>query len=60
VLIVILGGDQAPEDPFDKDPGSEPAQPGDSAQPEVAPAQPIVAPVAAVDSIHPPPVQAQR
>jgi chemotaxis protein MotB len=43
VLIVILGDDQAPEDAFDKDPGasSEPAQPGESAQPEAAPTQPI-------------------
>jgi chemotaxis protein MotB len=43
VLIVILGDDQAPEGAFDKDPGasSEPAQPGESAQPEAAPAQPI-------------------
>jgi chemotaxis protein MotB len=43
VLIVILGDDQAPEGAFDKDPGanSEPAQPGESAQPEATPAQPI-------------------
>src|SRR6185503_15287800 len=54
VLIVILGGDQAPEGAFGKDPGadSEPAQPGDSAQPESPPiAQPAaahsVAPIAA-------------
>ncbi len=41
VLIVILGGDQAPEDAFGEDRGvaSEPAQPGESAQPE-APAHP--------------------
>ena len=43
VLIVILGDDQAPESAFGKDPGanSEPAQPGESAQPEATPSQPI-------------------
>src|SRR4249919_2397443 len=43
VLIVILGDDQAPENAFDKDPGAnaEPAQPGESAQPEASPVQPI-------------------
>jgi len=44
VLIVILGADQAPEAAFGEDPGaaSEPAQPGESAQPEAAPpVQPI-------------------
>ena len=43
VLIVILGDDQAPENAFDKDPGAnaEPAQPGESAQPEVSPVKPI-------------------
>jgi chemotaxis protein MotB len=43
VLIVILGGDQAPESAFGKDPGAgaEPAQPGEAAQPESPPiAQP--------------------
>jgi chemotaxis protein MotB len=42
VLIVILGDDQAPEGAFDKDPGAnaEPAQPGESAQPEATPTQP--------------------
>jgi chemotaxis protein MotB len=42
VLIVILGGDQAPEAAFGEDPGvvSEPAKPGVSAQPET-PSQPI-------------------
>jgi len=50
VLIVILGDDQAPEGAFDKDPGanSEPAQPGESAQPEATPAQPIA--TASVDT----------
>ena len=50
VLIVILGDDQAPEGAFDKDPGanSEPAQPGESAQPEAAPVQPIA--TASVDT----------
>jgi chemotaxis protein MotB len=50
VLIVILGGDQAPEAAFGKDPGvaAEPAQPGESAQPETAPAQPIAQPAAPV------------
>jgi len=50
VLIVILGDDQAPEGVFDKDPGasSEPAQPGESAQPEATPVQPIA--TASVDS----------
>ena len=50
VLIVILGDDQAPEGAFDKDPGAnaEPAQPGESAQPEAAPTQPIA--TAAVDT----------
>jgi chemotaxis protein MotB len=65
VLIVILAGDQAPEDAFGEDRGvaSEPAQPGESAQPEdpaksvtqsAAPA--AVAPVAAthVDSFQVP------
>ena len=60
VLIVILGGDQAPEDPFGKDPGSEPAQAGESAQPEAPPAQPLVTPIASVDAIHLPPIQPQR
>ncbi|HEU4778701.1 MAG TPA: flagellar motor protein MotD [Steroidobacteraceae bacterium] len=43
VLIVILAGDQAPEDAFGEDRGvaSEPAQPGESAQPDPAQAQPI-------------------
>lgn len=53
VLIVILAGDQAPEDAFGEDRGvaSEPAQsgekaqPGDSAQPE-APVTPIAQPAA--------------
>jgi chemotaxis protein MotB len=42
VLIVILAGDQAPEDAFGEDRGvaSEPAKPGESAQPEI-PATPI-------------------
>ena len=50
VLIVILGDDQAPEGAFDKDPGanSEPAQPGESAQPEATPVQPIA--TASVDT----------
>src|SRR6188768_3867280 len=50
VLIVILGDDQAPENAFDKDPGAnaEPAQPGESAQPEAAPVQPMA--TAAVDT----------
>jgi chemotaxis protein MotB len=62
VLIVILAGDQAPEDAFGEDRGvaSEPppvdetAKPGESAQP-AAPAS-IVQPVAAaaVDSFQPP------
>ena len=45
VLIVILAGDQAPEDAFGEDRGvaSEPAQPGESAQPE-APVTPIAQP----------------
>jgi len=69
VLIVILGGDQAPEGAFGKDPGAEaePAQPGDSAQPESPPiAQPaashIVTPVAAaaVPTSHPLLVQPSR
>jgi chemotaxis protein MotB len=43
VLIVILGDDQAPEHAFGKDPGASdgPAQPGESAQPEATPIQPI-------------------
>jgi chemotaxis protein MotB len=43
VLIVILAGDQAPEDAFGEDRGvaSEPALPGESAQPESAAPQPI-------------------
>lgn len=43
VLIVILGGDRAPEAAFGEDPGvvSEPAQPGESAQPEQASAPPV-------------------
>jgi chemotaxis protein MotB len=43
VLIVILAGDQAPEGAFGEDRGvaSEPAVPGESAQPEAIPAQPI-------------------
>ena len=47
VLIVILGGDQAPEAAFGDDPGvtSEPAQPGESAQPSAAP-QPTAQPAA--------------
>lgn len=66
VLIVILAGDQAPEDAMGEDRGiaSEPAQPGESAQPETAP-QPIAQsaapaavgqPIAAstVDSFRPP------
>ena len=66
VLIVILAGDQAPEDAFGEDRGvaSEPAQPGESAQPEspvtpiAQPAEPAPAaasPVAAsrVDSFQP-------
>jgi len=61
VLIVILGGDQAPEGAFGKDPGaaaSEPAQPGEAAQPEapqqtVSPpvAEPLAQPVAAANVI---------
>ena len=45
VLIVILAGDQAPEDAFGEDRGvaSEPAQPGESAQPE-SPVTPIAQP----------------
>jgi chemotaxis protein MotB len=66
VLIVILAGDQAPEDGIGEDRGvaSEPAQPGEAAQPEPPPppiaqsAQPAVVgqPIAAstVDSFHPP------
>jgi chemotaxis protein MotB len=65
VLIVILAGDQAPEDALGEDRGvaSEPAQPGESAQPEtpVTPiAQPALpaagSPVAAsrVNSFQPP------
>jgi chemotaxis protein MotB len=63
VLIVILAGDQAPEDAFGEDRGvaSEPAQPGESAQPEppatplAQPAPPAASPVAAsrVDSFQP-------
>ena len=66
VLIVILAGDQAPEDAFGEDRGvaSEPAQPGESAQPEAAiapiaqpaaPAPAAASPVAAarVDSFQP-------
>jgi len=58
VLIVILGGDQAPEGAFGKDPGaaaSEPALPGESAQPEapkpIVPAnpEPVAQPVAAAN-----------
>jgi chemotaxis protein MotB len=47
VLIVILAGDQAPEDAFGEDRGvaSEPAQPGEPAQPE-PPATPIAQPAA--------------
>ena len=47
VLIVILAGDQAPEDAFGEDRGvaSEPAQPGESATPE-PPATPIAQPAA--------------
>ena len=69
VLIVILGGDQAPEGAFGKDPGadSEPAQPGESAQPESPPiAQPAaahsVAPIAAaaVAPIHSSAAQSPR
>jgi len=43
VLIVILAGDQAPEHAFGEDRGvaSEPAQPGDLAQPEAPPPPPI-------------------
>jgi chemotaxis protein MotB len=57
VLIVILGGDQAPEGAFGKDPGAiaEPAKPGESAQPI---AQPVA--TAAVETIHLPPIQPQR
>ena len=45
-----LGDDQVPENAFDKDPGAaaEPAQPGESAQPEATPIQPIA--TAAVQS----------
>jgi chemotaxis protein MotB len=65
VLIVILAGDQAPEDAFGEDRGvaSEPAQPGESATPAPQPtpiAQPaapatVGSPVAAasVDSFQP-------
>jgi chemotaxis protein MotB len=47
VLIVILAGDQAPEDALGEDRGvaSEPAQPGESAQPE-APLPPVEQPIA--------------
>jgi len=47
VLIVILAGDQAPEDAFGEDRGvaSEPVQPGEPAQPE-PPATPIAQPAA--------------
>ena len=68
VLIVILAGDLAPEDAFGEDRGvaSEPAQPGESAQPEAIPPQPIALPAApvtgglpvaaaAVDAFPPPP-----
>jgi len=43
VLIVILSGDLAPEEPNGEDRGvaSEPAKPGESAQPEVTLPQPI-------------------
>jgi chemotaxis protein MotB len=60
VLIVILGGDQAPEDAFGKDPGAstEPAKPGESAQPATAPVPPIA--TATVETIHLPPILPQR
>ena len=53
VLIVILAGDQAPEDAFGEDRGvaSEPAQPGESAQPE-SPPQPIAQSVAPLRPIR--------
>jgi chemotaxis protein MotB len=54
VLIVILSGDQAPEDAFGDDRGvaSESAQPGESAQPPV-PAIPIAQPAAAPGLVAP-------
>jgi len=71
VLIVILAGDLAPEDAFGEDRGvaSEPAQPGEAAQPEAIPPQPIAqasdpvtggVPVAGagVGTLQAPPVQA--
>jgi chemotaxis protein MotB len=55
VLIVILAGDQAPEDAFGEDRGvaSEPAQPGESAQPEVTLPPPIAQPAAPAGGIVP-------
>jgi chemotaxis protein MotB len=54
VLIVILGGDQAPEAAFGDDPGvaSEPAQPGESAQP--------AEPVRPIAQVQQPPIQSPR
>ena len=56
VLIVILAGDQAPEDAFGEDRGvaSEPAQPGESAQPE-APLPPVEQPIAQTPAQSPAP-----
>jgi len=55
VLIVILGGDQAPEAAFGDDPGvkKETAQPGESAQPEAAAPQPTAKEANPVSGVAP-------
>ena len=57
VLIVILAGDQPPEDALGNDRGvaSEPAQPGESAQPETP-----VTPITRTDTPAPAPTAAAR